>query len=601
MPGQLVISEPAAGAAIPLWRFEYATLAGTALAEVTNVRSRRLTYQLNAPTTVEFTMNLLDPAMDDLLTNPHGLVKCYKRGVLRMVAEVTSLQLVGREGERSIRVLATEAPWIRLEKRLIGQAVNGAYYEAMDRAAIVVAALKEVNDIADTKVKTGSIAATSIATAGPFYFKPVGELIRDLGLPLNGYDWWYSPADPATDGAVGYLNISPLRGALRNDAIFEFGIGRTNVREYELQIDAQQIITRAISLPPSFPDNLGLEVVSAPKLDYRQLVVDDSPAHYWRLGETSGTEAKDEMDINGGTYVGFTGEFDIKNSPLGAIEGDPNKSKFFDGINDYITMGYTPFTQGSTRTFEGWAMLTVTTSTLRLLFASATATTANACICQIRPSDLSFVFNPVNTDTPSEWIGAWPGKNRWVHWALIFNDGANTTELFINGESKGIRTQAKTYNAAPGNLRIGSMNATSSRWQGRMDEFAVYESALTASQIREHAIQSRSQGISATLGQREEVIEADLADADLRQLLVDEHVAVRTGPRNVFVFQPHVNDDTGRVPSFLEDYDIGDIIRGRVNDSNLVVLDGLVRVYGAVVELDDEGTEAVTLTLVDEA
>jgi hypothetical protein len=48
------------------------------------------------------------------------------------------------------------------------------------------------------------------------------------------------------------------------------------------------------------------------------------------------------------------------------------------------------------------------------------------------------------------------------------------------------------------------------------------------------------------------------------------------------------------------DYDVGDMLRGRVNDQNLLLLDGVVRVYKAEISLDDTGVEEVKLTTVDE-
>ena len=56
----------------------------------------------------------------------------------------------------------------------------------------------------------------------------------------------------------------------------------------------------------------------------------DAPVSYWRLGETSGTQAFDEKGINGGTFY---------NAPtLGAaslLSGDAtNKATTFDGTND---------------------------------------------------------------------------------------------------------------------------------------------------------------------------------------------------------------------------------------------------------------------------
>lgn len=104
----------------------------------------------------------------------------------------------------------------------------------------------------------------------------------------------------------------------------------------------------------------------------------------------------------------------------------------------------------------------------------------------------------------------------------------------------------------------------------------------------------------AKWGLLEDVADLQLSDDTLRQKLVDEHVNVRTNPRRVVTFTPHVDDGTSRVPSFLEDYDVGDVIVARAAQGNVVRFNGDFRVYGAEVSLDRNGTERVTLTLTDD-
>lgn len=363
----------AAGA--PKWRFELANLGGTALGDLTQTMNRKVTTQLVKPGTIEFTVPAHHPEVTDLLANQHVYIKAYRENILQMVAETTALQVVGTAEERSIRVVATEAPWIMLMKRLIGKSTAGVTFTSLDRAEIARQILALVNAESNSKVQAGSITyAGSTATAGPWYYKKAMEAITELGAPLNGYDWWFTPLEPST-GNVGALNTAPVRGAYRPNAVLEYGTGRANAREYEWRITLGDRISRAYSLPPSYPNNSGLVVASS-----------------------------------------------------------------FDAV----------------------------------------------------------------------------------------------TELSI--------------------------------------------------------------------GRREDLVEADLGDAagDLRQDLTDETVNVRKNPKNVFLIQPAANDDTGRVPQYLTDYDLGDIIEGRVLDQDVLMLDALVRVYGVEAEIDDLGNEQITVGLVDE-
>ena len=69
-----------------------------------------------------------------------------------------------------------------------------------------------------------------------------------------------------------------------------------------------------------------------PQLTYFDVVMADTPVGYWRLGETSGTTAFDSSgNLLHGTYV---------NGPTNGsgLINDPDGSKTFDGVNQYVTI-----------------------------------------------------------------------------------------------------------------------------------------------------------------------------------------------------------------------------------------------------------------------
>jgi hypothetical protein len=67
---------------------------------------------------------------------------------------------------------------------------------------------------------------------------------------------------------------------------------------------------------------------------YSEFIISLSSTAYWRLGESSGTTAADEIGSNDGAYT---------NGPLlgqtGLITGDPDTCIRLDGTNDFVTMG----------------------------------------------------------------------------------------------------------------------------------------------------------------------------------------------------------------------------------------------------------------------
>src|SRR5690606_39120042 len=82
------------------------------------------------------------------------------------------------------------------------------------------------------------------------------------------------------------------------------------------------------------------------------------------------------------------------------------------------------------------------------------------------------------------WEDAWPGTDEWVHWALVFDEANDEAELFINGESQGVKSTNLQYVEGPGNLQLAAYtDGTAELWDGKMGHVAVFERALTPEEI----------------------------------------------------------------------------------------------------------------------
>jgi hypothetical protein len=98
------------------------------------------------------------------------------------------------------------------------------------------------------------------------------------------------------------------------------------------------------------------------------------------------------------------------------------------------------------------------------------------------------VVNPGGTTFP---VGI------WVHWAFVFNESANTAELFMDGVSQGVVTHTAPYSASPDVLQLGrSSIGEVAPWGGDMDEFAVYERDLGSAAIADLAASGRRAAVS---------------------------------------------------------------------------------------------------------
>lgn len=98
----------------------------------------------------------------------------------------------------------------------------------------------------------------------------------------------------------------------------------------------------------------------------------------------------------------------------------------------------------------------------------------------------------------------------------------------------------------------------------------------------------------ALRGDFEAVVENDLASADLRQRLVDEHVAVRKQPRQIITFEPAL--DTGY--EFEVDFDLGDTVPLRAKVDDEVRIDVAARIYRATFDIDANNNTRLSLTTI---
>lgn len=93
---------------------------------------------------------------------------------------------------------------------------------------------------------------------------------------------------------------------------------------------------------------------------------------------------------------------------------------------------------------------------------------------------------------------------------------------------------------------------------------------------------------------------ANIGETSLRNSVLDAHIAFRRNPRQVLTFQPEIQDGSGRVPEYGQDYDLGDYVRAVVVYNEATLIDGFVRIYKMDFTIDDNSKESMTPTLVQE-
>ncbi len=260
---------------------------------------------------------------------------------------------------------------------------------------------------------------------------------------------------------------------------------------------------------------------------YVNAVLADSPVGYWRMNEThaggSGligpiynyaTGVPVQEDANRGYY-----DFgNVPGSMLGA-EGprppafpgfdDDNRSPWFDGNNDLVFINSKPHYEiTGALTLEAWVNPDVL-QTQSIVGKFDTGSNKRSYLLQVLSDGKArFFANSTGTSTGSVSIDstATVPAGQWTHLAATFSPSGddNFMQVYINGTLRGELT-AGVPSAIHSNdtaVRMGYHRGSGSNtgfYDGRMDEVAIYNTALTGQQIATHVLETVRVPFSAHL------------------------------------------------------------------------------------------------------
>jgi hypothetical protein len=208
---------------------------------------------------------------------------------------------------------------------------------------------------------------------------------------------------------------------------------------------------------------------SPPGSAYRRAVLATAGLRaYWRLGETSGTTARDETGAHAGQYVGG---FDL--GQPGALFGDPDTAAGFDGTTGEMTApGPALAASGS---LEGWFDWRGGTALMR------DSTTGGGWILAFDNAG-SFAYRLGGTTFTTE-LRTGTVRNGWHH-VVATKDGGDVA-LYLDGRlvhrAGGAGNVAATL---PWHVMRNGLN--SGFTSGVADEVAAYDVALTEATVKEH-------------------------------------------------------------------------------------------------------------------
>jgi len=220
---------------------------------------------------------------------------------------------------------------------------------------------------------------------------------------------------------------------------------------------------------------------------YNGLVRSLSPSAYWRLGESSGTTATDEIGSYDGIYTG---------SPTlgvtGLLEGDADTAVSFDGTSQYVDRVEADFLSGDSQGSIVALINASDTTNNNFIFTSSDTATTVKRLQFYTVSSTGLLRFYTNTGSSENYItGTTNVCDGNTHHVAIVSDGTSW-KFYVDGQED---TISATFGSNSGdwftdipdrdNILIGGRERTSvdGYFNGTIDEVAIFPDALTASEV----------------------------------------------------------------------------------------------------------------------
>ena len=277
-------------------------------------------------------------------------------------------------------------------------------------------------------------------------------------------NWWYRPMLAAVDASAAPGSTETYRVRVRD----AFGNGFVS-----------PAVTGTVPAGTPTPS------------PYRDAVIADSPAKYWRLGEAAGTigydqVGADDLTLNSNTTRGV----------VGALIGDSDTSTTFAGGTAPASTNGTAVNGPQQFTVEAW-FKTTTSSGGKIVGFGKSST----------GSSTSYDRHIYMTNGGQLRFGVYDGSTRTVASSAAYNDGQwhqavgqlgpAGIKLYVDGKLVGADASATSAEAFAGYWRIGGdalggwpSQPSSANFNGTIDDVSIYGGELTQDQIRAHFLAS---------------------------------------------------------------------------------------------------------------
>lgn len=224
----------------------------------------------------------------------------------------------------------------------------------------------------------------------------------------------------------------------------------------------------------------GARIDAAGRSAYEQAVIADAPSAWFRFEETSGSAARDETGGSDGTYAPSGVELGL----AGAMAA--SRAVRLDGSKGRVSLGpRLPFVGRAAMSVELWLNPDVVDGQVRRAFSRKPPVTAQGNEYTIQASDSQLLFQRLTANGNSYAAGPPLVVGRWTHVVATFGE---RTKLYMDGVEVGDGQAVGDLTDEPGSDMVVGDTAAELffKWQGLIDEVAVYDKALTPERVLAH-------------------------------------------------------------------------------------------------------------------
>jgi hypothetical protein len=291
-------------------------------------------------------------------------------------------------------------------------------------------------------------------------------------------------------GGNGFANLTDRPTSLNNINSTENNMLANGNNAYSLANSANNLANAANNFANSANSTAGSAydqandaqnlASNANNLANVQLPEDANMSAYWSMDDAAGNFVFDNSGH--GRTLAITGTANWAYGKSGVAYYIPNGDHYA-AINSTSAFDFT----GQNVSVSAWIYQS-NNSINRCIFSTGVGDTSNVQLvlygCANGALALS-MNNGVGIGNVVSSAGVIP-LNTWTHVAFLFNNPSNLTRLFVNGNQSGTNNSTITdLGLDPTSLFIGKRAGfTTNNWIGAIDEFRIYQGALSESEIK---------------------------------------------------------------------------------------------------------------------